>query len=129
MLLICSLALPSSAWAHATLVKVTPENEAVLATPPTAVRFVFDDTVRPASGIKAVRNDGGASVLAGKAHVVGGRTLVVPLESGLSDGDYTVLWRVVSDDGHTIAGVTVYGVGAGRPPPPAALSANTGPSV
>jgi copper transport protein len=68
-------------------------------------------------------------VLAGKARVVGGRTLVVPLESGLADGDYTVLWRVVSDDGHTIAGVTIFGVGAGRPPPTAALTATNGPSV
>ena len=123
------LALPGSAWAHATLVKATPENGAVLTSPPKAVRLVFDDTVRPASGIEAVRNDGGASVLAGKPHVVGGRTLVVPLESGLSDGDYTVLWRVVSDDGHTIAGVSVFGVGAGRPPPTAALTASNGPSV
>ena len=125
----CSLAVPGAAWAHATLVKVTPENRAVLSKPPASVRLVFDDTVRPASGIKAVRNEGGASVLAGKARVVGGRTLVVPLQSGLPDGDYTVLWRVVSDDGHTIAGVTVFGVGAGRPPPTAALTASNGPTV
>jgi copper transport protein len=128
VLLLCSLALPGSAWAHATLIKVTPENGAVLSTPPTTVRLVFDDTVRAGSGIKAIRNDGG-SVLAGKARVADGRTLVVPLRSGLSDGDYTVLWRVVSDDGHTVAGVTVFGVGTGRPPPTAALSVRNGPSV
>jgi copper transport protein len=40
-----------------------------------------------------------------------------------------VLWRVVSDDGHTIAGVTVFGVGSGRPPPTAALTASNGPTV
>jgi copper transport protein len=129
VLLFCGLAVPGSAWAHATLVKVTPENGAVLSTPPSAVRFVFDDDVRAGSGIRAIRNDGRASVLDGKAHVVGRRTLVVPLRSRLSDGDYTVLWRVVSDDGHTIAGVTAFGVGAGRPPPTAALSARNGPSV
>jgi copper transport protein len=129
VLLLCSLAFPGSAWAHATLLKVTPDNEAVLATPPAAVRLVFDDDVRAGSGIRAVRNEDRASVLAGKARVSGGRTLVVPLQSGLSDGDYTVLWRVVSDDGHRIAGVTVFGVGAGRPPPTAALSAGNGPTV
>ncbi len=126
---VCSLAVPGTAWAHANLVKVTPENGAVLSSPPNAVRVVFDDTVRPESGIKAVRNDGGASVLVGRARVVGGRTLVVPLQRRLSDGDYTVLWRVVSDDGHTIAGVTVFGVGAGRPPPTAVLTVSNGPSV
>jgi copper transport protein len=124
-----SLAWPAAAWPHATLVRVTPENRAVLSTPPTAVRLVFDDNVRAGSGIKAIRNDGGASVLDGKARVVGGRTLVVPLRHGLPDGDYTVLWRVVSDDGHTIAGVSVFGVGAGRPTPTAALSVRNGPSV
>jgi copper transport protein len=129
VLLLCSLALPGSAWAHATLVKVTPENGTVLSSPPTAVRLVFDDRVRAGSGIKAVRNEGGTSELDGKARVVGGRTLVVPLRSGLPDGDYTVLWRVVSDDGPTIAGVTVFGVGAGRPPPTAALSVRNGPTV
>jgi len=129
VLLLCGLAFPGSAWAHATLVKVTPENRAVVASPPAAVRLVFDDDVRTASGIKAVRNDGGASVLGGKAHIVGGRTLVVPLRRGLPDGDYTVLWRAVSDDGHTIAGVTVFGIGAGRPPPTAALSVRNGPGA
>ena len=46
-----------------------------------------------------------------------------------ADGDYTVLWRVVSDDGHTIAGVTVFGVGAGRPAPTAALTVGNGPTT
>jgi copper transport protein len=126
---VVSLAWPAAGWAHATLVRVTPENGAVLSKPPPAVRFVFDDTVRAGSGIKAIRNDGGASVLDGKARIVRGRTLVVPLRSSLPHGDYTVLWRVVSDDGHRIAGVTVFGVGAGRPPPSAALSVRNGPSV
>jgi copper transport protein len=126
--LLCALALPASAWAHPTLVRAVPADGSVLATPPAAVRLVFDDDVRPGSGIKAVRN-GGGSVLAGKARVVGGRTLVVPLQGGLSSGDYTVLWRVVSDDGHTIAGVTTFGVGAGRAPPTAAFSVGNSPSV
>jgi copper transport protein len=99
-----------------------------LAGPPASVRFVFDDDVRVASGLKAIRN-GGGSVLAGKPRVVGGRVLVVPLRAGLGDGDYTVLWRVLSDDGHTIEGVTTFGVGAGRAPPTAALSVDNGPSA
>ena len=111
-----------------TLVRTAPANQAVLATPPTAVRLVFDDTVRVGSGIKAIRN-GAGSVLSGKAHVVGGRMLVVPLQGHLADGDYTVLWRVVSDDGHTIAGVTTFGVGAGRAPPAAALSVGNSPGA
>jgi copper transport protein len=125
---LCALLFPASAWAHATLVRTKPANGAVLGAAPTAVRFVFDQSVRPASGIKAISN-GGASVLGGKATVTGGRTLIVPLRPRLPDGDYTVLWRVVSNDGHTVAGVIAFAVGAGRPPPTAALTAGNGPSI
>ena len=48
------------------------------------------------------------------------RALVIPLRSGLPNGDYTVRWRIVSTDGHIISGVFAVGFGAGRPPPQAA---------
>ena len=131
LLLVClgSLAFPGGAWAHATLERIVPENGAVLESAPRSVRVVFDDNVRTGSGIKAIQNDGGASVLDGKARIVGGKTLVIPIRQGLRNGDYTVLWRVVSDDGHSIAGVTVFGIGAGRAPPTAALTVGNGPST
>jgi copper transport protein len=118
---------PAAAQAHATLVRSDPSDGSVLEAAPSKVRLVFDDDVRPVSGIKAIRN-GGGSVLSGRPHVVGGRVLVVPLRGGLPDGDYTVLWRVLSDDGHRLSGVIAFGVGAGRAPPTAALSADNGPS-
>jgi len=100
----------------------------VFGSAPTRVRVIFADSVRPVAGIKAIRN-GGGSVLGGKPRIVGGRVLVVPLRTGLGDGDYTVLWRVLSEDGHTVSGVLAFGVGAGRAPPQAALSAGNGPSA
>src|SRR5262249_34562139 len=51
-----------------------------------------------------------------------GRVLTTPLRR-LRDGDYTVRWSVLSDDGHTVDGVFAFAVGAGRAPPSAALSA------
>jgi copper transport protein len=100
----------------------------VLGRAPAKVRVVFDDDVRLASGIKAIRN-GDGSVLDGKPRIVGGRVLVIPLRAGLADGDYTVLWRVLADDGHELSGVVALGVGAGRGPPQAALAADNGPSA
>jgi copper transport protein len=100
----------------------------VLGGAPPRIRVAFDDRVRLASGIRAVRN-GDGSVLAGKPRVVGGRVLVIPLRAGLAAGDYTVLWRVLSDDGHKVSGVLAFGVGTGRAPPQAALSADNGPSL
>ena len=127
LVLLGALWLASGASAHATLVRSSPGDHAVLKTAPKAARFVFDDPVRVASGIRAVRN-GGESVLAGKPTVVGSRTLVVPLDIK-GDGDYTVLWRIVSDDGHTEAGVIAFAVGSGRAPPSASLTAGNGPSA
>jgi copper transport protein len=119
-----ALAVPSAAWAHATLVRTDPANGSVLARPPVAVRVVFDDAVQVGPGVEAIRN-GGGSVLAGRPRVEGGRTLVVPVRRGLADGAYSVRWSIISDDGHLESGVLAFAVGVGRPPPTAALSAES----
>jgi methionine-rich copper-binding protein CopC len=111
-----ALALPTVALAHASLVRSDPRDGAVVSVAPKTVRFTFDDDVHVRSGIQAVRN-GGGSVLGGKPHMVGGRLLVVPLRSGLGDGDYTVLWRVLTDDGHTLEGAIAFGVAVSRERP------------
>jgi copper transport protein len=125
---LCALIWPSAAWAHASLVRSEPADSAVVAAAPSSVRFIFSDEVRLGPGIKAIRN-GARSVLAAKPRIVNGRVLVVPLRAGLGDGDYTVLWRVLADDGHTLAGVISFGIGVGRAPPTPAFSVDTGPSA
>ena len=117
-----ALALPAAAGAHASLVRTDPLDGSVLRRSPAAVRIVFDDVVRRGPGIEAIRN-GGGSVLAGAARVEGKRTLVVPLRPHLADGDYSVRWAIISDDGHLESGVLAFAVGVGRPPPTAALRA------
>jgi len=117
-----TLATPSSALAHAELVLSDPPNGALLAAPPSVVRLFFDDAVRAQGGMRAVRN-GDGSVLGAPPRVVGGRELIIPLRARLPRGDYTILWRALSDDGHPIAGVTTFGVGVGRPPPKPAFAA------
>lgn len=123
-----ALVLPAVAFAHASLVRSTPSDRAVLREPPQQVRLFFDDVVRVDSGMKAIRADG-VSILAAPPRVVGGRELVVPLSPRLADSDYSVLWRVVADDGHTLAGVVSFAVGAGRGPPIPALSVSNRPRV
>jgi copper transport protein len=110
-----ALAVPAAASAHANLVSITPADRAVLARAPERVVVRFDDNVRVAPGNAAVRN-GDGSILGGKptAH---GTTLVLPLRTSLGQGDYSVRWSAVSDDGHVVQGVIAFGVGVGRPPP------------
>ena len=129
-LLLLALVFPAGAAAHARLVGSKPADGAVLATPPRDVRLLFDDEIRPAGGDRAIDGQG-HSVLAGPAHRLGGnsRALVVPLRAGLQRGAYTVRWRVVSNDGHVIAGVLAFAVGAGSPKPVPTLSAGGGPSA
>jgi len=115
-----ALAAPGAAWAHATLVRTSPASGAVFSHAPSAVRVVFDDLVKVGPGIAAVRNSGG-TILAGRARIEAERTLVIPLKRGLGDGDYSVRWSIVSDDGHIESGVLAFGVGAGRSSPTSAL--------
>jgi copper transport protein len=121
-----ALALPAVAAAHANLVRTDPSSGAVLASSPPVVRVVFDDVVRVGPGTEAIRN-GGRSVLGGKPQA-SGDTLTIPLRPRLPDGDYSVRWSIISDDGHLESGVLAFAVGRGRAPPTATLTAEaTGP--
>ena len=124
VLALVALAAPSAAAAHATLVRTVPANSAVVDRAPKVVQVLFDDTVRVASGNAAVENTTNASVLGGKA-TAHGRTLSIPLRAELRDGDYSVRWSIVSDDGHREQGVIAFGVGAGRGSPHSVLGAGT----
>jgi copper transport protein len=119
--LLAAAAAAPPAWAHARLVSSTPGNGGVLASAPLRVTIRFDDTVRVLGGTTVVANDGKRPVTAGKPSA-SGRVVTIPLRK-LRDGDYTVRWRVLSDDGHTVDGVFAFAVGAWRAPPSAALSA------
>jgi len=109
------------AWAHARVVSTTPGDGAVLASAPTHVTIRFDDTVRVLGGTTVVGNSDKRPVTAGKP-TARGRVVTIPLRK-LRDGDYTVRWSVLSNDGHTVDGVFAFAVGAGRAPPTAALKA------
>lgn len=113
---VAALALAPAALAHARLLDSTPANLAVLPAAPLTVTLRFDDAVVAVPGAAAIRNGGGGSVLAGPERTKGS-VVTVPLKPGLRDGDYTVRWRVLGDDGHLIEGVLAFGVGAGRAPP------------
>ena len=123
--LVVALALPAGASAHATLLRTTPANGAVLAHAPRSVTVVFDDSIRVAPGNAAVANSGGASVLAGPART-NARVLTLPLGRRLGNGAYSVRWSVVSDDGHREEGVVAFAVGRGATSPTSVLGASAG---
>ena len=98
------------ALAHANLVSTSPQDGAVVASAPTEVRVRFDDPVTVGPGNAVVSADR-SSELAGPPRVErGGHELVLPLRR-VRDGDYSVRWRIVSDDGHLESGVLAFRVG------------------
>ena len=120
--IVAALAVPGTAFAHATLIQTFPANGAVLAKAPAAVTLAFDDGVRVGKGIAAVDNETQRSVLAGKPSARG-RDLRIPLKP-LADGAYSVRWSIVSDDGHREEGVLAFAVGEGNTSPTSVLGAS-----
>ena len=95
------------AWAHATLLESTPPDGTVLAQPPAEVALHYDEPVSTALGAVKVLAPDGSRVDADHVTVTdGGRTVVAALRPALPHGTYTVLWRVLSVDSHTVTGLT-----------------------
>jgi copper transport protein len=118
----------TQALAHANLVSTSPQDGAVVASAPSEVRVRFDDPVTVGPGNAVVAADR-SSVLAGSPRVErGGPELVLPLKS-LGNGDYSVRWAIVSDDGHLESGLLAFRVGPlqlGAGAPQSVLEAESG---
>ncbi|WP_240465514.1 copper resistance CopC family protein [Cellulomonas iranensis] len=107
------------ASAHDQLIDSVPEGDQRLEQAPVEIRLEFSAEVMDVGAAVVVADAAGEDQAAG-APVIAGRVVTVPLEPGLPDGGYTVRWRVVSSDGHPIAGSIPFGV---RDDPPSASPA------
>jgi len=105
--LLAALALPASAFAHASLTSESPSYKQELQHPPRAVVLSFDQDVELLPNAIEVLNRNAKNV-ALPAHVKG-RQLVAPLPQ-LSRGPYTIRWKALSTDGHVVSGVYTFGV-------------------
>ncbi|MCZ4513836.1 copper resistance protein CopC [Streptomyces sp. ActVer] len=101
------------ASAHASLSDSNPADTSVLKTAPKQVTLAFTEAVNLSDGSLRVlspkneRADRGAPThLGGK-----GNTARVMLRGKLSEGTYTVSWRVVSADSHPISGAFTFSIG------------------
>jgi len=100
---VLALAGTSAAWAHAALVKSEPARRATLSKPPPQVRLWFNERLEPEYATISVIRDGVGGVATAKAQVDKDdpKLLVLPLPV-LVPGAYTVKYRVLSVDGHTV---------------------------
>ena len=113
--LLSALCVASAAWAHATLLSSEPADGSVLAQPPKMVQLHFNESIAPAV-IGVTDADGKARDVATRAV---GQSVLIVLPDDLPQGTQIVSYRVVSQDGHPVAGSMVFSIGAvtGSAPP------------
>lgn len=122
---LAALALPPSAFAHASLVRESPGFGQRLETPPARVVLSFDQSVELLPRAILVLDAGGENV-AGPPRLEG-RSVVAPVRT-LPRGPYTIRWRAMSSDGHVVSGVYTFGVRVAAPPANEAVGAQ-GPTT
>lgn len=106
--------LHTAAHAHAAMVKSEPARRAVLRKAPKQLRLWFNERLEPAYASIVLSRGDTQAVATGKAQVDAGdpKLLVLDLPP-LEPGAYTVRYRVLSVDGHTV----VYGYTFSIAPP------------
>jgi copper transport protein len=107
-----TLLAPAAAWAHANLLESTPDDGTVVTASPPQVVLRYDQPVSTAFGAVKVLAPDGTRVDTGQTASGGdSSTVTAPLRPDLPAGTYTILWRVLSQDSHTIFGSSTFSVG------------------
>lgn len=104
---------PAAAFGHASEVGSSPAAGEILDVAPSEVRIDYDSALLEIGAALIVRSADEESITTGPA-VVGDRVLSVPVDPAVGPGEYSVAYRVVSQDGHTIENSFSYVV-AGDP--------------
>lgn len=101
------------AAAHANLLSATPSDTSVVQEAPTQITLTYDEGVGTQTGAVKVLAPDGTRVDTGEVALSdGGRTVTAALQPNLARGTYTILWRVLSEDSHSIFGASSFSVGA-----------------
>ncbi|MBX6396349.1 MAG: copper homeostasis periplasmic binding protein CopC, partial [Alicyclobacillaceae bacterium] len=105
--------VPSVASAHAYLVRANPVPNSAVESGPERIQLWFSEPIDPRFAHVTVFGPDGKILVSGSpaADPRDGTSLVVPLPGKLDSGTYTVHWRVVSADGHPVAGSFTFSVG------------------
>ena len=111
LLLVATALLPWAVQAHAHLDKAIPANGSVVATAPTTVSLTFNEAAT-LTALSVQRAGDKAVQKLGPLPKVPNDHFTVALPK-LTPGDYTVKYRVLSDDNHVMGGTTTFTISAG----------------
>lgn len=101
-----------AAMAHNSEIDSEPSADAVVKFPPSQVRVDFDGPLMDIGEALVVRAPDG-SVVSAPAASVDGRSISTALRTDVPAGVYSVAYRVVSEDGHTVTSTFTYTVASG----------------
>jgi len=110
----------TASYAHAALLASQPADGSTLAHLPPAVALTFSETVQPIA-FSLVSPDGSTVPLSGERSA---GQIMVKLPGNLAQGNFLVCWRVVSDDGHPVAGTVALSSGTAASAAPVASHAD-----
>jgi copper transport protein len=117
-----ALVAPASAFAHATLIRESPDLRQRLQRAPAQVVLTFDQPVDAVRDALVVLDANGTNVAKAARSIKTQRELVAALPK-LATGAYTVRWRALSSDGHVVSGLYTFGVRVAAPPVTEAVGA------
>jgi copper transport protein len=110
LVLLCVVGAAAPAMAHAELIDTDPRPGAVVDTLPDVVTYTFNEHVSQVpGGVHVYDARGGELDSSASAR---DDDLLVTIDSPVTSGTVVVAWRVVSADGHPIAGTLTFSVGA-----------------
>jgi copper transport protein len=120
LLALLLLALACIGWstpaaAHASLVFTHPAEGSLVEAAPERFSITFSEPVSPLV-LRVIAPDGGALDLG--EYAVKDRTVEIAAPAGLGRGTHVLTWRVVSADGHPVAGSVVFSIGEASAAPP-----------
>jgi copper resistance protein C len=117
-------ALP--AYAHSELLQSTPADGEQLTQAPTEIELVFGEGVQQQGGAIVVKGPDGARYDEPGSFVTDENVATVKVDAATDAGEYTVVYRVTSADGHVVDGTFSYRVlDAGTSPGAASTPAAT----
>ena len=120
-------ALAPAASAHSELVSSDPVDGAVLDAPPTAVSFTFSEDLLP-DFVRLITTSPSGETSDLIVSSVQGPTVTADWPLGAPGGEWTVSYRVVSQDGHPIEGGITFGYVAPEPPSPSPSPTSASPT-
>lgn len=109
------IATPITALAHSDLASSSPKDGAEVTKPPSQIVLTFAEEVLPQGSGIVVNGPDGNRYDEPDTLDVGGTEASIDLKTSTADGRYDVTYRIVSADGHVVAGSTTYTVKSAAP--------------